>query len=295
MRGRSAAALLVALGVLSAGCGRAPEPTAGGGLRIAVSILPQRFVVERIAGDLADVEVLVGPGQSPATYEPTPRQVTALGGADLYIRIGAPFERTLMEKISRAVPDLSVVDGRRGIELEPMEPGSDVGHGHVAGEPDPHFWLDPERLAQHARVVADALSGVDPDHEARYRANDASLRRELEDADRRVAGILAPAHGCAMYVYHPAWGYLARRYGIEQVAVAADGKDPGSRRLAELVERARRDHVRVLFVQPQFRSPTVETMARAIDAEVVTLDPLAENVPANLERMAAEIAAACTP
>lgn len=260
-------------------------------LRVAVSILPQRAVVERVGGDAVEVTVLVTPGQSPATYEPTPRQMSDLADAAAWITVGVPFETTALATARAVAPDLDVVDGRRGIDLLPMVEEELPGEPH-GGEKDPHFWLDPELLAAHARLVRDALAAVAPEHHETFEGNLAALLRDLEAADRHARGLLAPLAGRELLVYHPAFGYFCRRYGLRQVAVEVAGKEPTARQLAQLVERARRGGAPALFAQPQFASRGVLAVAEALDLPVVELDPLAGDPIANLERMAAAIAAA---
>jgi ABC-type Zn uptake system ZnuABC Zn-binding protein ZnuA len=118
-------------------------PVVSGAQGVYVSIPPQAFVVEWLVGDLVEIEILLPPGASPATYEPTPKQMAALDRSQLYLQIGAPFEGPVLAKVSNLMPELRVVDCRTGIELEPI--GGD-GHDHGAGLLDPHIWLDPQRM-----------------------------------------------------------------------------------------------------------------------------------------------------
>lgn len=266
---------------------------AGPPVRVAVSIAPQAGVVERIGGDRIRVEVLVPPGGSPATYEPTPQQLARLDGAAFLVSIGVPFEDALLPKLERAAPGLRVVDGLAGIRREPMESpvvGHDA-HGH-GGRPDPHVWLDPVRLAQHARTVAGALAAADPGGEAAYRARLQALETELQAVDRRVAELLAPFEGRKVLVFHPAYGYLLRRYGLEQLAVEVEGKEPSPRQLAAVVEAAREAGTEIVFVQPQFAGGAAAAVARAIGGRTETLDPLPDDPVRGIEEMARRIASA---
>lgn len=253
-----------------------------------VTILPQAYLLQTIAGPYARVEVLVGPGQSAETYEPTPRQMAALDDAAVYFRIGVPCERTLLPKIARLHPDLPIVDVRQGIRLRPWE--GDDGHGHDEG--DPHIWLDPALARTQARTISDTLTRLDPARAAAYAAGLARLETELTATEAEVARLLSPWRGRSFYVFHPAFAYLGAPFGLRQIAVQRGGREPAARELAALIEQARREGVRAIFIQPQYAPRSARTVAEAIGAQLVPLDDLAPDYPANLRRMAASLAQA---
>jgi zinc transport system substrate-binding protein len=256
---------------------------------VFVSIPPQKFVVEHLAGDQVRVEVMLPPGASPATYEPTPRQMAALNGAVLYLQIGVPFEGPVLAKLSSVAPGLEVVDCRQGIQLEPMESHSD-DHGH--GPLDPHIWLDPMRMKTVARTTARALGEKLPAAAAGIDSSLTALLAAIDATDGRVGTKLAPFKGRDLLVFHPAYGYFARRYGLIQIAVETEGKAPSSRQLAEIVDGLRGRKSPAIFVQPQFSQTAARRVADALGCQVVMLDPLAEQYLANLESMADRIATA---
>ncbi|MBD3292013.1 MAG: cation ABC transporter substrate-binding protein [Armatimonadia bacterium] len=283
-------ALTVAL--VAGGCARDAAPpdmqteAADTALSVCVSIPPQAFVVERIGGDRVAVEVLVGPGQSPATYEPTPAQMAALDGADVYFRIGVPFEDALMERISASMTDLKVVDLRDGIDLQPV--GGHT-HEHAHGRMDPHTWLDPKLVEIQAGTVHGELTRLDPESSAIYDANLAALRTDLMNLDSQIAEMLKPVAGQEMFVFHPAYGYFARAYDLEQVPIEIEGKEPAPRELQQVIELARDEGFRAIFVQPQFSDASARAVAAEVDAEIVRLDPLARDYIANLREIARNI------
>jgi zinc transport system substrate-binding protein len=254
---------------------------------IWVSIPPQVEMVQNVAGGRLEIGVLVQPGSSPATYEPTPKQMAALSEARLFVTIGVAFEGVLIERLREVAPRLVIVDGTRGIELQPME--GDHGHG-VEGGLDPHFWLDPLLVRNHAATICDALCRLVPDRCSDLQANLTIYHGALEAAHQRIAARLAPVEGKEFFVFHPAYGYFARRYGLRQMAVEVQGKEPTARQLAELIDRARAAEVRALFVQPQFSGSAPMAVADAAGCMLVDLDPLAEDHLAYLERMAKRIA-----
>jgi len=279
--------MLAALALASCGKQESSSEATGQAIAVAVSIPPQAFLVERIGGEHVAVQVLVGPGQSPATYEPTAKQMATLGEADTYFRIGVPFEETLMPKIAASHPGLDTVDLRQNIELLTID-----GHEHHEhdGAMDPHTWLDPERASEQARTIARELIRLDPTNTQTYEANLAELETELDDAAREMEAILAPHEGKTMLVFHPSFGYLADACGLKQIAIESEGKGPNAKQLGELVTRARTDGVSAVFVQQEFASDAVDVLAQEMGARVVVLDPLARDYVANLTTMAQEIA-----
>jgi zinc transport system substrate-binding protein len=279
-------AFILLTGLTLAGCAGS-TPGTDGRLQAFVSILPEAFFVERIGGDHVSVEVLVGPGQSPHSYEPTPRQLTRLAGARVFFAIGVPFEKALLARIKRSFPGVEVVDTRAGIELREAEEHD--GHDDDAGGPDPHVWLNPRNARLIAASIRDALVRLDPAHAADYRANFDALAAQLDALDARLAKALAPLAGRRFYVFHPAFGYFGQAYGLTQVAVETGGREPSPRELAALIESAKADGVRVIFVQPQFSKSSAEAVARAIGGVVAPVDPLAKDYIANLERLAAAL------
>jgi len=156
---------------------------------VFVSIPPQAFLVEWLAGDLVKVEVLLPPGASPATYEPTPKQMAAIDRSQLYLQIGAPFEGPVLAKVTDLMPDLRVVDCRTGVELEPIDGG---GHDHGSGLLDPHIWLDPQRMKTVAGTTAKALQGLLPDQAA-------AIEGRLTTLQQAMAGLPGAPPPCSVW------------------------------------------------------------------------------------------------
>jgi zinc transport system substrate-binding protein len=263
-------------------------------LRVVVSILPQQQFVERIGGEHVDVHTLVQPGYSPATYEPSPRQMAELSRADMYFRIGVPFEAGLLPKIKDLAPALPVIDTRRNIAMleidatAPAHPDADHGHRHERGK-DPHIWMDPCRVMQQAVTIYEALAAHDPEHEKVYRKNLQAFITELIDLHADLLAVLAPVRGEVLMVFHPAFGYFAHAYGLEQQPIETGGKSPGARQLAKIIQRAEQEQVRVLFVQPQFDRKSATTVAGEIDGAVVAINPLAGDYMANMREIADKV------
>jgi zinc transport system substrate-binding protein len=297
--------ILMAAATASGSPAAAAPPGAAGApaakpLQAFVTLLPQAYFVERIGGPHVDVHVLVGPGQSPHTFDPTPQQMARLSDARLFFAAGLPFERQLLAKAKAVNPNLQVIDTREGIPLRWMTPAEAeaeeqgespkgaAAHGH-AGEPDPHFWLNPRFAKTLAATIEKALAAADPAHADVFKRNFAALEEDLDKLDARLREALAPLKGRGFLVYHPAFGYFADAYGLRQIPVEIEGKEPAARQLAGLVARAKAEGVRVIFVQPQFSAKSAEAVAQAIGGSVIAMDDLAKDYLANMTDMAEKI------
>lgn len=314
------AALALCLGVvLGAGNALAGSP-------VFVSILPQKYFVEKIAGDLADVSVLVMPGASPHTYEPSPQQMTAISRAKAYFSIGVNFEEVWLPRINSANPTMRIVATDRGIEKIPMaahghhdedgghdEPAGHEDHAHDApgaahgdhdrdqarhedhaaahhdhdhehGTLDPHVWLSPDGARVLARNTCAGLIRMDPAHETVYRANADALLREIDRVDAEISTRLGslPENRRSFMVYHPSWGYFARQYGLTQIPIETQGKEPNPRGLSQIIKQGRDLGIKVIFVQPQFSEKSAAVIAAEIGAHTAELDPLAEDWAATM-------------
>jgi zinc transport system substrate-binding protein len=280
---RYAAVLPLVLG-LAAGCLHA-EP-----LAVAVSILPQKYFVERIGGDAVRVTVMVPPGADPHSYEPKPRQMTELAASALYLAIGVDFERAWLKRLRSASPRLMVVRTDEGIPKRPMAAAG--GHRYGAGEPDPHIWLNPALVKMLCGNILRALAAADPGNRTAYETRCARFLEDVEALDAELKAVFADRQGSRFIVLHPAWGYFANAYGLEQIPIEIEGKEPKPAQLQGLIRRARELGITAVFVQPQFSARSAELVAREIGGQVMAADDLAENWLENLRATARRLRAA---
>ena len=286
--------------------------SAWGKIAVFVSIAPQKYFVQQIGKDFVDVQVMVPPGADPHTYEPKPKQMVALAKAQLYFAIGVEFEKARLKKISSANPQMKVIYTDQGIRKIPMqasqhhaeekndengkhqtEAENESGDGqHAHGGLDPHIWLSPPLVMKQAKTILTALQEVDPAHHAIYQANYEAFSAEIADLDAELRNVFAGKQGLEFIVFHPAWGYFAHAYGLEQVPVEIEGKNPKPAQLTELIKNAKEKNIKVIFVQPQFSAKSAELIAREIDGQVVSADPLAEDWANNLRVVANKFRAA---
>jgi len=272
-----------------------------------VSILPIAYFVERVGGPNVEVSVLVGPGQDPHTFEPTPRLMAKLANARVIFKMGFPFDETIIKKIGSTFKDVEVVDLQQGIKVRTLtqeeaeaeeaehkyghehEKAEHDGQSHEAGEIDQHTWLDPQLAKIQARTIADTLIRVDSFHKDQYEKNLKDFQADLEAIHEQLSKALAPVKGKSFFVFHPAYAYFGDAYGLKQIPVQIGGKEPTARQLARLIELAKEDEVKVIFVQPQFSKKGAEALAKAIGGAVVPLDDLAPDYLKNLREIAVKL------
>lgn len=262
---------------------------------VVVSILPQKYFVDRVSGGSFAVTVLVGPGQSPHSYEPSPRQMADLAKSSSWLTIGVDFEKALKPKVSSLYPKLAVVDTTVGIAYRKLEAHRHEGEeehveeGGEGGGLDPHVWLGRQAVKAMALSIRDALAEIDPAGSGMYSKNCETFIREIDAIFDDLAKELLPLKGKPVFVYHPAFGYFLDEFGIDQEAVELGGKEPTQKALAALIEEAKADGAKVVFVQAQFPSSAAKTVATAIGGVVEVIDPLAPDWTANLKRMGAAL------
>lgn len=264
-------------------------------LRVMVSIAPLQTFVTALGGDQVQVQVLLPPGRGAENFEPSPRQIAALADSDLFVRTGVAFENAWMDRTLAVNSRMKILDLREGLPLR------DADHQHTDDpadaheEKDPHVWTSPPLVKQMSAAIRDQLTQLRPSQEAAFAAGYVQFTAELDRLDQELRASLQDLPQRRFLVLHPAWGYFADTYGLVQIPVERDGKEPGAQALAELVDEARRDGLKVIFVQPQFNPKAAETLAQAIGGRIEVLDDLAPDYAANLRRAARLLVEAARP
>lgn len=289
-------ALSVVVIIIFTGCSK-NESRDNQKLKVMVSILPQVDFVERIGGDKVEVTAMIPPGFSPATYNPSPDQIKKLSEADLYVRIGhIPFEEAQMSELERMNPEMAVVDSSEGIALIPIakyshehEEENGYEHKNEQGGDDPHIWLSPELVKIQAENIYNGLAELAPEDQDYFKQNLDSFLGELDNLNAELQGAFAPMAGGTVFVFHPAFGYLADAYSFTQEAIEIEGNDPTAGQLQEIINKAKGEDIKVLFVQKQFSTESAEVVAEEIGGAVVHIDPLAEDYFSNMRNIAETI------
>ncbi|MGA1939391.1 metal ABC transporter solute-binding protein, Zn/Mn family [Arcobacter sp. YIC-310] len=308
---------------------------------LTVSILPQKYFVEKIAKDKFEVNVMVKPGFSPATYEPKTSQMRSLSASKAYFSIGVPFEKIWLEKFESANKNMLLVDTSKGIKKIEMqahehhdedeheghakhedehdehknhehhdhdhakhdehdheehnhakhdEHDDHEEHGHKHTGLDPHVWLDPMLVKVQAKNIYEALVKIDAKNKDFYLANYKAFVKELEALNTKLENILKPYEDKAFMVFHPSWGYFAKRYDLEQISIEVQGKEPKPAQLVELVDEAKKHNIKIVFVAPQFSQKGAKVISQSINGNTSVIDPLSYEWDKNLLKVANEIA-----
>lgn len=287
---------LAVLAMLAAACGRPAGGRGDAPLQVVVTVPPQAYLVERIGGERVATEVLMPSGSSEETWSPSPRQMVALSRADLYVLVGHPAFTVERRHVLPALAEndrVTLVDMSSSRETadEPADRERHA-HDHAGGADDPHVWTAPRRMRTAAVTVAEALARRDPAGAPAYRTRLASFLTDLDALDAEIRRELASPARRRFLVTHPAWGHFAAQYGLEQVAIEEEGKEPSPARLVELVEAARAEGLPVVFAQKGFPESAARALARETGARVVVLDPLARDWLDNTRETARRLAAA---
>lgn len=273
---------------------------------ISVTIEPQRYFAERIAGEHFAIHCVVPAGQSPETYDPTPQQMVQIGQSEAYLRIGSiGFELAWMKAISENNPNLQIFDLSQGMPLlqgeEEAEEEHEHDHAHEAaaeaehhhhhhGGVDPHIWSS----IQGARIVAQntltALQTLDPTNAETYNANYQQVVALIDSMEAIINTLLKPLAHRSFIIYHPALTYLAAEYELEQLCIEMEGKEPSPAQLKTLVETAQAHHTKVVFVQQEFDQKNAELIAKETGCQLTPINPLAYDWSREMIRIAKALA-----
>jgi zinc transport system substrate-binding protein len=277
--------LLLLIVIALSGCISQTENTAQ--VRAATTITPLGEFVAAVGGERVNVSVLVPPGAEPHTFEPSPSQIRQVADADIYFKNGIGLE-SWMDNIIGVNPQMRVVDTSRNVSLIADEEGAANTEG--IGATDMHIWLSPRRAMIQVQNICDGLIAVDPDGKDYYINNRDDYIAKLKELDAYLNSTFARTEKKKFIVLHPAWIYFASDYGLEQIAIEVEEKEPGPRYLAEVVDTARANNITTVFVEPQYNPKLAEVIANEIDGKVVSIDDLAPNYIDNLRSVGDKIA-----
>lgn len=267
------------------GCHTRPSD---GKMIISVSILPQKYFVEKIAGDLVQVHVLVPPGASPELYSLMPSQMKDLSKSTAWLRIGKiGFEESWINKIRQSTPGIKIFDTSVQADWIAGEE-THGGHVHLHGF-DPHIWSSPAEVKKIVTETYQALSSLLPENKDLLNLNYESFMKEIDQLDQELKTRLDQLENRKFLIFHPALTYFARQYNLEQIALEVDGKEPSPRYMRSLIEKAKSENIHVIFIQKEFDAENARQLANEIDGEVIRIDPLSEQWDRQLREIAEKI------
>ena len=259
---------------------------------IFVSILPQKFFVEKIAGDKVDVNALVGPGDNPATFSPGQKTMAKLLSSSVYFSIGVPFEHAVLRKLRQLQPDLTIVATDAGITKRDISDDHHHSgeHSEEDQNKDPHIWLSPLNAKKIALNILQGLIAIDSHNKVIYTNNYNHLIADLDQLHHVLSERLRPLTNRSFLSYHPSWGYFSDLYQLKQLALETEGKPPRGKQMVHLIEQAKQQGITTILIQKQFNTALVDLFAKEINASVTVVDPLAEDYLNNLRQFSEHIA-----
>lgn len=250
------------------------SPIFGDYPNVLVSLAPYKYFLERLSDNQLNVQLMVPPGASSHTYEPSPRQMVAASKGLIWFRIGEPFEEKAIRSLKSHSSNLEIVDLRKGLDL------IHFGHAHkgcCGGCTDLHYWLSPRLMELQLEVITGALSRKFPENAEIYKKNSSIIQDELKLLDKEINTLLSFLKNRKLLVSHPAYAYFCRDYDLKQFSIEHEGRDPTPKQLTELMDLAKQSEFHTIFIQPQYGNKAAKLIAEAIGAKIVTLDPYSED------------------
>lgn len=242
---------------------------------ITVSIAPYKYFVDAIGGDDFTVNVMVPPGSDPHVYEPVPGQIQKLRASVGYISNGyLGFEMTWLDRFYETNPDMKKLN--LGANIDPIVSEHHHEGDHVEGA-DPHYWVSPRCALQMAMGIKNFLGEINPSGISEYESNYNELANRISELDTIASGLFSEYHGKSFMIYHPNLAYLARDYGLKEISVESEGKEPSPSAMKDLIDVARKDGIRTILVQREYDTRNAKAIASETGAQLVIIDPLAED------------------
>jgi zinc transport system substrate-binding protein len=227
---------------------------------------------------------MIPPGASPETYEPSPKEMEQFARAGIYFTIGVPSEEANILPFAKEINDMKIISLDK--KVAQSYPSIEISPGHT----DPHIWLSPKRVKVMIEAIAEEIITLDPSNKQQYLSNAESYMDELESLDRDIKETLKNLKNKKFIVFHPAFAYLADDYGLQMYALEQEGKEATPQQLAEIIDLAKRENIKIIFYQSEISSRQAEAFAEEIGGNAVQLEPLSPDYINNLKQMVQLIA-----
>ncbi|MGM0445596.1 MAG: metal ABC transporter solute-binding protein, Zn/Mn family [Bacillota bacterium] len=254
-------------------------------LNVAVTVVPQKEFVKAVAGEDTNVIVMIPPGYSPGNYAPKPQELTDLTDSSIYFSMGVPADlQNILPKVKQFNPDIKVVKLFEKVnEKYPDRMFSNDSR-------DPHIWLSLKRVEYMVKIIRDELIELKPENKNKYVVNTKNYIEKIKKTEQEIKNILKNKKDEHLLVYHPSFGYLADEFDLEMVSIEEEGKGATAKHLQDIIDFARENEITRIYHQAEIDSRQTESLAEEINAELIQLDPLAENYLENMLEMAKKIA-----
>lgn len=248
---------------------------------VVVTIAPEAEFVKAVGGDKVDVTVMVPSTADVHTYEPLPSQLSEVAKARMYVEVGSSleFENNYLDKLKASNPSMLIVNASQGIELMPSS--EEDGDETI----DPHVWLSPRNAKIMVENIYQGLVQVDPANQAYYQKNRDQYLEKLDELDKNTTEILN-GKTKPILIYHPAFGYYARDYNLTFIGVMVNDEEPSAQRIARMVDVARENNITVVYLEPQYNSKFMDSLANQIGGQVIVVSDLDENYLENMKNVA---------
>jgi len=252
-------------------------------VNVIVSIAPLEFFAKSIAKNLANIKVMVKPGFSPATYEPKPSELKALKEAQLYFAIGVLFEKAYLKRFKKINPNIKIIPLQKGAKFIKLVDKN----GIKSSANDPHIWMSIDNVKNIiAKNIVNAFIKIDPVHKKEYQKNYNTFIQKLQTIDKKIKKILKNKKNKTFAVFHPTFGYFAKEYGLIQIPIEAEGKEPGLKTLMRLIKKIKKEKIKLIITQPEFSKKAARLIAKETKTKLISLSALTKEWDKNMLKLA---------
>jgi len=280
-------------GFVSCGSSVQERNSTPGKIKALVSISPQKYFVEKIGGTKVEVTVLIPPGSNPHLYDPTPKQLMNVEKAEIYLYNGnLDFEIAWIDKLIESDPQMLKVNLSNGIKLISGSECSDHNHDGHNHSIDPHTWLSPSSSMVIAKNIKDAFCEEYPESSEYFEENYNTFIAEVSTLKQEIETKLVSLENRRFMIFHPTLSYYAKEFGLEQIPIEFEGKEPTPKHLKNSIDLAKASGIEVIFIQQEFDSNNAGIIAEELGGKLVKIDPLSEDWSNNLLLITNQI---CTP
>ncbi|MFY4766105.1 metal ABC transporter solute-binding protein, Zn/Mn family [Campylobacter lari] len=255
---------------------------------VSVSIAPQAYFVKQIAKDTLDINIVIPPNANEHTFEFKPSGILKLEKSDIYFTANLEFEKIWILKLKDNLKNTKIISTQNGIDFIPLQEHTHEGHHHHGD--DPHTWLDPLLAKTHAKNITLALIEQYPQNKAFYEQNLENFLKEMDALNLQIQALFKNAKNKHFLVYHPSWGYFAKRYHLSQIPVEIEGKEPKPKDLAKLAKLIQKEQIKAIFVPKGANNNTIKAMASNYNLKIIELDHLPSDYKNELLKDAKNIA-----
>jgi len=243
--------------------------------QLVVTIEPLRYFTQSVAGNKFDVMSMVPQGNNPESYDPTPQQLIKLENCEAYFRIGyIGFEQTWMGRLQQNSPKMKIFDTSKGIKLIASPHIHNETNEHSIATPDPHIWNSTANARIIVKNIYNGLCELNPENKEYFKQNMDRLLKEIDRIDKKLNVLISRTKNHTFLIFHPALSYFAKDYGLEQICIEEEGKEPSPIYLKDLIQTCKKKKIKTIFIQEEFDKRNAELISRETGTRLVIINPL---------------------